>query len=117
MPLFNNKYLTDKISIPAFREEGDRIVPLLLVSFRIFQSPPSVRKATFTAADPDFNPYIFQSPPSVWKATRWHMGAFDDKEFQSPPSVRKATFCLHGCKGGFLAISIPAFREEGDRLW
>ena len=36
-------------------------------------------------------------------------------EFQSPPSVRKATYpggdCCHD-----LAISIPAFREEGDMV-
>ena len=34
------------ISIPAFREEGDWLASSVSSSFFLFQSPPSVRKAT-----------------------------------------------------------------------
>ncbi len=79
----------------------------------VFQSPPSVRKATV--------PYFalrknlaFQSPPSVRKATTYDPETHVFSLFQSPPSVRKAT--VHrDILDGRHTISIPAFREEGDR--
>ena len=78
------------ISIPAFREEGDLFHLHQYVILSVFQSPPSVRKAT---TDDDIWAYIFS--------------------FQSPPSVRKATELTDALEELDI-ISIPAFREEGD---
>ncbi len=36
------------ISIPAFREEGDQSIPVTYATALPFQSPPSVRKATIS---------------------------------------------------------------------
>ena len=79
------------ISIPAFREEGDTHFHRMASVGTVFQSPPSVRKATQTILK------------RMWR-----------RIFQSPPSVRKAT--TNPIRNRFTqGISIPAFREEGDR--
>ena len=58
---------------------------------------------------------VFQSSSSVRKATP-HISPLirHTQSFQSPPSVRKATsFPAHRLPQ--VGISIPAFREEGDK--
>ena len=82
---------TAKISIPAFREEGD-----LHTTHGVFQaviSIPAFRE------EGDKRLSLISMIPSL---------------FQSPPSVRKAT---HSGGSDHCAnrISIPAFREEGDQ--
>ena len=60
------------ISIPAFREEGDGANTIDGGGVGIFQSPPSVRKAT-RLQRPGKAPKTFQAPPSVSKATEIRM--------------------------------------------
>ncbi len=79
-----------KISIPAFREEGDadrrEVAPDLAISIPAFREEGDLK-------------FSIQRPPY--------------NAFQSPPSVRKATsFPAH--QSPQVSISIPAFREEGD---
>ena len=55
--------LAKSISIPAFREEGDYALCTDAVKVHIFQSPPSVRKATILVVKYglfviDFNPRL-----------------------------------------------------------
>ncbi len=57
---------------------------------------------------------LFQSPPSVRKATTLLQLHLELKVFQSPPSVRKATK-VDDIATYAAIISIPAFREEGDQ--
>ncbi len=64
----------------------------------------------FTTAD---KPKLFQSPPSVRKATAPTENLPMARTFQSPPSVRKATVDFLE-RDKHKGISIPAFREEGD---
>ena len=78
------------ISIPAFREEGDRQREALEASVKI--SIPAFRE------EGDLPTH--QKPKTYAK-------------FQPPPPVRKATPCLPRSLDDSL-ISIPAFREEGD---
>ena len=100
------------ISIPAFREEGDTHFHRMASVGTVFQSPPSVRKATQTILKRMWR-RIFQSPPSVRKATDGVTSTALHIPFQSPPSVRKAT--TNPIRNRFTqGISIPAFREEGD---
>ena len=79
------------ISIHALRGEGDHSRPLRAVRHRIFQSTPSVGRAT-TLSDPQNMPVKFQSTPSVGRATRYNVIGM-------------------GCTN----ISIHALRGEGDR--
>ena len=83
--------LAKSISIPAFREEGDYALCTDAVKVHIFQSPPSVRKATLV---------------QIWMAISKGI---------SIPAFREEgdldSFNIYHLKN----ISIPAFREEGDR--
>ena len=57
---------------------------------------------------------IFQSTPSVRRATSPELDPINDEIFQSTPSVRRAT--LADTADPYLNdISIHALREEGDR--
>ncbi len=78
------------ISIPAFREEGDLFHLHQYVILSVFQSPPSVRKATVLAGN-SLGDGIISIP------------AFREEGDMSLRMFRKVSF-----------ISIPAFREEGD---
>ncbi len=78
------------ISIPAFREEGDQGFEFDLRIGDIFQSPPSVRKATLGYFCN--NRAIPISIPAFREEGDQNALALSDRE----------------------RISIPAFREEGD---
>ena len=80
------------ISIHAFRVEGDQAEKLTVNTQPIFQSTPSVWKATAFVMFFRFFCISFQSTPSVWKATFWRC-----------------------CLSTHTAISIHAFRVEGDQ--
>ena len=102
------------ISIPAFREEGDSRINQKLESMDIsipaFREEGDLSRNTLT-----FQKEQFQSPPSVRKATvRRSLGCVGSLGFQSPPSVRKATDGV-AIDAQQWPISIPAFREEGDK--
>ena len=123
------------ISIPALREEGDRVLGLAHIQRSRFLSPPSARRATSTFR-PTGEPSTFLSPPSARRATQGRPGEAaelcisipalrEEGDFRypvliaftllflSPPSARRAT----GRTARGLAavhISIPALREEGD---
>ena len=79
------------ISIHALRVEGDN----------------------FTMMD-NLGVAIFQSTPSVWRATTILSACVGVISFQSTPSVRRATRGLAWISSGN-AISIHALRVEGDQ--
>ena len=56
---------------------------------------------------------LFQSTPSVWRATSGIGGQVMSARFQSTPSVWRATGLLHHAHRRRL-ISIHALRVEGD---
>ena len=82
---------TTHISIPAFREEGDLDPFPEPVDLGLFQSPPSVRKAT--------NGVEFLL----------------ELLFISIPAFREEGDFLPADPLVGVVISIPAFREEGDQ--
>ena len=88
-----------------------------LMAFNVpspFQSTPSVWKATFSNCIYNCVVKWFQSTPSVWKATMLSLKRLQSvKLFQSTPSVWKAT-CFTCGEVHTLQISIHAFRVEGD---
>ena len=125
------------ISIHAFRVEGDLLKGRTIFKCIIFQSTPSVWKATYKSTKNRLA-VLFQSTPSVWKATLQPCSCSDGKAisihafrvegdefskshfrlffgFQSTPSVWKATGCTCRCTAT-ISISIHAFRVEGDIL-
>ena len=88
-----NQFHRVEISIPAFREEGDAFLPFFFSFFSKFQSPPSVRKATFP------------------------ISRFFSAKIISIPAFREEGDLLVSCSECTISpISIPAFREEGDHL-
>ena len=80
------------ISIPAFREEGDAQTPNAVLTNILFQSPPSVRKATLVTDEVNANNII------------------------SIPAFREEGDRRNLTQLNAQLISIPAFREEGDRI-
>ncbi len=80
------------ISIPAFREEGDDRHIAYTLKQSVFQSPPSVRKATVAESVDRINSLI------------------------SIPAFREeGDFKVDDIATYAAIISIPAFREEGDQ--
>ena len=79
-----------KISIPAFREEGD-FETCRTYSCKIISIPAFREEGDYSINAMGENEIAFQSPPSVRKAT-------------NPKKTKPAA----------QGISIPAFREEGD---
>ena len=124
------------ISIHALRGEGDYACPEAKINLYIFQSTPSVGRATLPelvlySSVPNFNPRppwggrphaqiriytssIFQSTPSVGRATSACSRTAKAMRFQSTPSVGRATIkdAIYSALGG---ISIHALRGEGDK--
>ena len=106
------KALDEMVSIHAFRGEGDRRKCLrsylIVVSIHAFRGEGDAR--------PSFTPvpwHGFQSTPSGGKATSVTQRFRVWLVFQSTPSGGKATRPLRVTKT-FLAVSIHAFRGEGD---
>ena len=100
------------ISIHALREEGDWERAKEEISEYLFQSTPSVRRATLHSSfNPRFAP--FQSTPSVRRATI-RGRAFRVLGAISIHALREEgdKFCLSF--SGIKSISIHALREEGD---
>ena len=86
----------------------------VLSLFSLFQSTPSVGRATCEAAFDIVNLFIFQSTPSVGRATEQEVFSVSDRtKFQSTPSVGRATNGAPLFRGKN-AISIHALRGEGD---
>ena len=79
------------ISIHALRGEGDGILPNNGEYLEVFQSTPSVGRATVKTSQ-KFRDILFQSTPSVGRATFNPLdGNGVRNEFQSTPSVGRAT--------------------------
>ena len=100
------------ISIPTLRAEGDRCVIAGLVDCSI--SIPTLRaEGDAVTIEHELVGCLFQSPPSVRRATL--LGGLNEPEsqFQSPPSVRRAT-CDKPISTCCMEISIPTLRAEGD---
>ena len=103
-----------RISIHALRGEGDTEVVIMYRFKDVFQSTPSVGRATRTESEPksrrrDFNP----RPP--WGGRRYACAeeATAEQKFQSTPSVGRATLMWFGVRL-VIRISIHALRGEGD---
>ena len=123
------------ISIHTLRVEGDRQLTSSPRQNGLFQSTPSVWRATETLSprlqpDFNFNPHppcggrqssaciclsatVFQSTPSVWRATQSKVQTGHAKAFQSTPSVWRATKGM-AWQGRHGLISIHTLRVEGD---
>ena len=80
----------------------------------IFQSTPSVGRATINGGFFSFTANRFQSTPSVGRATSSSLATVILMTFQSTPSVGRATKAALLRQPGAL-ISIHALRGEGDR--
>ena len=125
------------ISIHALHTEGDRLRGNWLRREGIFQSTPSIRRATVDLR-PDLgdaeisihalhtegdglaeyysaNLSQFQSTPSIRRATSHHLLADPMSLFQSTPSIRRAT-TPKADRSGVHSISIHALHTEGDLL-
>ena len=103
------------ISIHALRVEGDRAsrssaraLPISIHALRV--------EGDWAMPLPSGTNSVFQSTPSVWRAT-WGRGLFslERKSFQSTPSVWRAT-TVATCLVSAASISIHALRVEGDPL-
>ncbi len=104
-----------QISIHAPRAEGDASAARSGSTTAVFQSTPSVRRATS---------WRYQGQPLIFfisiHALRAEgdglltVGSDDDKEFQSTPSVRRATSVVSAAMYTVAVISIHALRAEGD---
>ena len=101
------------ISIHALRGEGDANIIKAGIMQSVFQSTPSVGRATRAAVLSAIST-AFQSTPSVGRATAIRRGLRTIGIFQSTPSVGRATF-VHFFSGISIIISIHALRGEGDR--
>ena len=101
-----------EISIHALRGEGDVRHRRQVEFCRLFQSTPSVGRAT-SPADVFFSRRTFQSTPSVGRATRKNSNSDKEERFQSTPSVGRATRC-ESKRFIIYFISIHALRGEGD---
>ena len=126
------------ISIHALRGEGDAITLMMVIIIVLFQSTPSVGRATSISCSLLACISVFQSTPSVGRATIYAPLCYRlrAKQFQSTPSVGRATpsfppplsvtfpyFNPRPPWGGRLdelaqmraiVISIHALRGEGD---
>ena len=102
------------ISIPAFREEGDRDLSTQIPYTQDISIPAFREEGDGRANAVTHELFGFQSPPSVRKATIRQLRTAAAEKFQSPPSVRKATRDPKFLPYQQEDISIPAFREEGD---
>ena len=123
------------ISIHALREEGDMTGRLVDISFSLFLSTPSARRATYVDKPVPVQD-IFLSTPSARRATSIGCATFSGRSnfyprpprggrpggtfavidpgvFLSTPSARRATLPLLPLLLDF-PISIHALREEGD---
>ena len=101
------------ISIHALRGEGDLKRHRPQISSCIFQSTPSVGRATLRNLGIK-RIIAFQSTPSVGRATWRMMSAFAVRKFQSTPSVGRATLGGNYQEFKIGRISIHALRGEGD---
>ena len=82
---------------------------------KIFQSTPSVGRATLGTSTAFGFAFGFQSTPSVGRATNVMGGCIKFGGFQSTPSVGRAT-ALAGKRFIGRFISIHALRGEGDDI-
>ena len=101
------------ISIHALREEGDVCRPVPRSQSSVFQSTPSVRRATIHPITCAVPRCIFQSTPSARRATIFFNSCNIGLQFQSTPSARRATVLKIDIMTRE-AISIHALCEEGD---
>ena len=115
-----HRYCTNQapssVSIHAFRGEGDETMQLSDVIRLMFQSTPSGGKATarcccLAPRCSRFNPRL----PGGRRPSSSVSASSRQQEFQSTPSGGKAT-CRRTAKTGLFAVSIHAFRGEGDLL-
>ena len=82
------------ISIHALRGEGDKKLLKFLQVLLLFQSTPSVGRATLRT-EHEAQTKRFQSTPSVGRATPAHLTRIlTNDKFQSTPSVGRATSVL-----------------------
>ena len=90
-------YVLSTISIHAFRVEGDAEMPE-------YEGVPNISIHAFRVEGDENNKKhlhqltLFQSTPSVWKATMGQWYYIIVKKFQSTPSVWKATYLKKGCE-------------------
>ena len=100
------------ISIHALRGEGDQMFALSTYFFKNFNPrPPWGGRRSET--EKAISVRVFQSTPSVGRATPERCDRYDYKAFQSTPSVGRATFSLLRFYSKYV-ISIHALRGEGD---
>ena len=90
--------------------------PLICWRFHVFQSTPSLRKATTLRAALTDLPEAFQSTPSLRKAT------CREQENNSDRAISIHTFLAEGDAGEAVSlrnshISIHTFLAEGDKDW
>ena len=102
------------ISIPAFREEGDALVRVTPSKRPLFQSPPSVRKATGVTDSMIGICDLISIPAFREEGDTLVLDESSIIQNISIPAFREEGDC-GGTKAALtLWISIPAFREEGD---
>ena len=73
---------------------GRPIAPATRCRHNLFQSTPSVGRATGAFLAVNYQIVLFQSTPSVGRATIDANGYQRSSGFQSTPSVGRATFCM-----------------------
>ena len=83
--------------------------------YKIFQSTPPVKAATFCAFSTFASISAFQSTPPVKAATRSYSSDMRAARFQSTPPVKAATVIYGFTQNGEM-ISIHAAREGGDHV-
>ena len=103
------------ISIHALRGEGDAKAEAHSVEVPVFQSTPSVGRATFAVFNLcHFGGYFNPRPP--WGGRPYFTELIDESSsFQSTPSVGRATKEKARIASAINRISIHALRGEGDR--
>ena len=104
---------TGTISIHALRGEGDTMKNCIFGSKRVFQSTPSVGRATTTQSSAMLAPRDFNPRPPWGGRRSVFVIIVGDRSFQSTPSVGRATKIMRTTSGGGI-ISIHALRGEGD---
>ena len=110
-----NFHGSEGISIPALREEGDpQNLFCVVVKPDFYPRPPRGGRHVHVVVRHRVVWDFYPRPPRGGRLFD-DAGVVEGSEFLSPPSARRATFHIQILCGG-LFISIPALREEGDRL-
>ena len=101
------------ISIHALHAESDNMSTLTFILARLFQSTPSMRRATKrTGGNGSAYPYFNPRPP-CGERRHFTTAHLDRLRFQSTPSMRRATSGRRRSAPGSL-ISIHALHAESD---